>query len=88
MIDAKVKDGRLSVDMTGAPATIMADMTLLLASVCRNIGNSFSDGTAEEKKAVSCSVLGGIFTTAREVLDRQPDSEIMVKMPTKVDGEA
>ena len=88
MIDAKVKDGRLSLKMTGTPHTIMADMTQLLTTVCRNLGNAFPHGTAEEKKVVSGIVLDGIIAAARETLDRQPDSEIMVKKPTKPAGEA
>lgn len=88
MIDAKVKDGHLSVEMTGTPATIMADMAQLLVSVCRNIGNNFPHGTADEKKAVSGFVLDGIIAQEREMIDVQPDSEIMVKKPTKVDGDA
>lgn len=88
MIDAKVKDGHLSVEMTGTPSTIMSDMTQLLTSVCRNLGNNFPHGTAEEKKAVSRIVLDGIITAARETIDVQPDSEIVVKKPTKPDVEA
>lgn len=88
MIDAKVKDGHLSVEMTGAPSTIMAEMTHLLASVCRNIGNYSQHLTAEEKKAVSGIALEGIIAKAREMIDVQPDSEIVVKKPTKPDGYA
>ena len=74
--------------MTGALSTIMADMTQLLASVCRNIGNTFPHGTAEEKKEVTHVALDGIIATARKMIDVQPDSEIMVKKPTKPAGEA
>lgn len=88
MIDAKVKDGHLSLEMTGTPSTIMADMTQLLMTVCRNLGNIFPHGTAEEKKTVSRIVLGVIITAAQETIDVQPDSEILVKKPTKPAGEA
>lgn len=88
MIEAKAKDGHLSLEMKGTPYTIMADMTQLLTAVCRNIGQNFPNGTVEEKKAVSAIVLEDIIDTAREVLDWQPDSEILVKKPTKPDGEA
>lgn len=88
MIDAKVKDGRLSVEVAGTPVTIMADMTQLLTTVCRDLGNSFPNGTAEEKKKVSGIVLEGIIATARKMIDVQPDSEIVVKKPTKPAGEA
>lgn len=88
MIEAKVKDGRLSVEVAGTPATIIADMTQLLTTVSRNLGNNFQHGTAEEKKAVSGVVLDGIIAAAREMIDVQPDSEIMVKKPTKPAGEA
>lgn len=88
MIDAKVKDGHLSLEMAGTPSTIMADMTQLLTSVCRNLGKNFPHGTAEVKKAVSRVALDEIIATARETIDRQPDSEIVVKKPTKPAGEA
>lgn len=88
MIDAKVKDGRLSLEISGTPSTIMADMTQLLTAVCRNIGRTFPNATAEEKKAVSGIVLDGIIAAARETIDWQPDSEIVVKKPTKPAGEA
>lgn len=88
MIEAKVKDAHLSLKMTGTPATIMADMTQLLTTVCRNLGKNFPHGTAEKKKEVSGIVLEGIIATAREMIDVQPDSEIVVKKPTKPAGEA
>ena len=88
MIEAKVKDGRLSLEMAGTPATIMADMTQLLTTVCRDLGNSFPNGTAEKKKEVSGIVLEGIIATAWKMIDVQPDSEIVVKKPTKPAGEA
>lgn len=88
MIEAKVKDGRLSVKAAGTPSTIMADMTQLLTAVCRNIGNNFPHGTAEEKKAVCRIVLDDIITAARETIDVQPECEILVKKPTKPDVEA
>lgn len=88
MIDAKVKDGCLSVEMTGASSTIIAEITQLLTSVCRSIGNNFSHGTAEEKKEVSEIVLDVIIAKAREMIDVQPDIEIVVKKPTKPDGKA
>lgn len=88
MIDAKVKDGHLSLKMAGTSSTIMADMTQLLMAVCRNLGKNFPHGTAEEKKEVSHVALDGIIATAREMIDVQPDSEIVVKKPTKPAGEA
>lgn len=88
MIEAKAKDGRLSVEVAGTPATIMADMTQLLVTVCRNIGSKFPHGTAEEKKEVTHDALDGIIAVAREMIDVQPDSEIVVKKPTKPAGEA
>lgn len=88
MIDAKVKDGRLSLEISGTPVTIMADMTQLLTTVCRDLGNSFPNGTAEEKKAVCRIVLDDIITAARETIDVQPECEILVKKPTKPDVEA
>ena len=88
MIEAKAKDGHLSLKMAGTSSTIMADMTQLLTAVCRNIGSNFQHGTAEEKKAVSSLVLEGIIAAARATIDVQPDSEIMVKKPTKPAGEA
>lgn len=88
MIEAKAKDGHLSVHMAGAPSTIMADITMLLVSVCRNIGKNFPHGTAEEKEAVSGIALEGIIADAREALDRKPDSEIVVVNPVKLDGQA
>lgn len=88
MIEAKAKDGHLYVEMTGALSTIIAEMTHLLVSVCRNIGKNFPHGTAEEKEAVSGIVLEGIIADAREALDRKPDSEIVVVNPVKLDGQA
>lgn len=81
MIDAKVKDGRLSLEISGTPTTIMADMTQLLTTVCRGLGNDFPHGTAEEKKAVCRIVLNGIIATARETIDWQPECEIRVEKP-------
>lgn len=88
MIEAKAQDGRLSLEVEGTPSTIMADMTQLLTAVCRNIGDNFPNGTAEDKKAVAGIVLDGIIAAAREAIDWQPDSEIRVEKPTNPDVEA